>query len=434
MSRRALSGRYAGAVVRRHALGLALATIVAGCACSAEPRNGRLAESAPGVSRWDVVVQSESAPPGPGTGHANLSASDQGVILSWIERRGQTSRLQFAERTAAGWSAPATVAAGDDWFVSYADPPQVIYRPDGSLVAAWLRQIDPRLEASNLMVSHSSDEGRSWSTAISPHQDGTTQQHAFPSFFDLPAGGLGVVWLDGREIELDQTSEAGGAMGLRFGAFNRSWERGSEAVVDARVCECCSTAAAITADGPIVAYRGRSANEVREISVSRFENGQWTPGVVVHDGGWRTLSCPVNGPAVSARERLVAVAWFTAKDGRGEAFMAFSRDAGRTWGAPIRVDDGESIGRVDIELLDERSAAVTWVGFADGRSRLFVRRVDLDGSKSAAFAVSDVPGGSTSGFPRLARWRDRLVFAWAESDNSEGSGTTRVRLATAGLP
>ena len=44
--------------------------------------------------------------------------------------------------------------------------------------------------------------------------------------------------------------------------------------------------------------------------------------------------------------------WFTVKDDLGQAYAAFSSDAGRTWGAPIRLDDGGSLGRVDVELLD----------------------------------------------------------------------------------
>ena len=36
---------------------------------------------------------------------------------------------------------------------------------------------------------------------------------------------------------------------------------------------------------------------------------------------------------------------------QGQAYLAFSQDAGATFGAPIRVDDGGSLGRVDVELF-----------------------------------------------------------------------------------
>lgn len=407
---------------------VALSATLVTAACT----GGRSASVESANSSWALTPAGEPPIAGPGTAHANLTASTGGAILSWVERVGETNRLWFSERSATGWMPPKMVSSGANWFVSYADPPQVVRRPDGSLVAAWLLQIDPRLEASNLLISHSSDDGRTWSMPTTPHTDGTTQQHAFPSFFELPDGGLGVAWLDGREIELDQTSDAGGAMSLRAATFDRQWQRQSESALDLRVCECCPTASAVTSDGPIVAYRGRNDHEVRNILVTRLQSGAWTAPVTVHDDGFRTLACPVNGPALVARDRLAVAAWFTVQDERGHALAAFSNDSGRTWGQPVRLDDGESLGRVDLEFLDDGSVAASWVGVEGGGTRLFVRRVHQDGRMSPAIRVSDVPGGSSSGFPRMLRWRDQLVFAWTESEPA--TGTTRVRTASASLP
>jgi len=68
------------------------------------------------------------------------------------------------------------------------------------------------------------------------------------------------------------------------------------------------------------------------------------------------LACPINGPALSAKGRNVAIAWYTVKDDQGHAYVAFSRDAGRSFSEPIRLDDKASLGRVDVELLRDRSA------------------------------------------------------------------------------
>ena len=55
--------------------------------------------------------------------------------------------------------------------------------------------------------------------------------------------------------------------------------------------------------------------------------------------------------------------------------IAFSRDAGATFGQPIQVDDGESVGRVDTLLLADGSALVCWLsGNVDGGA-IKVRRV-----------------------------------------------------------
>jgi hypothetical protein len=131
-----------------------------------------------------------------------------------------------------------------------------------------------------------------------------------------------------------------------------------------------------------------------------------------------------------ARGRQLAAAWFTGKDDKGQAFAAFSDDAGRTWGNPIRLDDGASLGHVDIELLDEGSAVATWVEFANERSQFRMRRIESSGAKSPAITINGT--SRVSGYPRVARSGNELVFTWTEG--SEGEGTQKVRGAVAKLP
>jgi hypothetical protein len=385
---------------------------------------------------WTVVPTPLETPAAANTSLPNMTVSSRGTILSWVERAGPTTTLKFAERGASGWTAAKTVSAGSDWFVSYADPPAVLRLSNGTLVAQWLQQIDPRLEAMNLLLSYSRDEGATWSAPFSPHHDGTTTQHAFASLFELPGSALGLVWLDGRESLIETDDPAGGAMTMHYAAFDAGWKQTAEAAVDHRVCECCSTAVATTSDGVVTAYRDRSGAEIRDIAVSRLDGGGWSPAVTVHDDGWKTYACPVNGPAISARGRQLAVAWFSAVNDEGHAFAAFSNDAGRTWSAPIRLDDAASLGRVDVELLEDGSAVATWVEFAEGRSELRLRRVETSGARSGAVRVGTVPGGSSSGFPRMARDGATLVFAWTESTPgaSEADVVQHVRTASAVLP
>ena len=225
-------------------------------------------------------------------------------------------------------------------------------------------------------------------------------------------------------------------MTMRAAAFDSAWVQTADTAVDRRVCECCSTSVAATSDGVIAAYRDRLAGEIRDVAVSRFENGAWSEAISVHKDGWKTYSCPVNGPAVSARGNQAVTSWFTAVNDEGRAFVAFSSDAGRSWGSPIRLDDGVAIGRVDVELLDEGSAVATWIEFADGKSQLRVRRVDSSGARSPAVVLGGLGEGGAAGFPRMARQGDELLFAWTDSGESSGSnpGATQVRTAVARLP
>jgi hypothetical protein len=390
-----------------------------------------------GAAAWSVTIEPVAAPSGPNSSAPQLTASDRGIILSWVERAGATVSLKFAERTSAGWSAPTTVASGSNWFLSYADPPTVFRRPNGVLVASWLLSTNPIYEGNDVQVSYSQDNGKTWARPFVPHHDGTEQQHAFPSFFELPGNGLGVSWLDGRDTQPSDTNPNGGPMALRYATYDAQWKRVAEGVIDQQTCECCSTSAAVTSEGVLLAFRDRSDKEVRDIAVSRFENGAWTGALAVHNDNWEVFACPVNGPAVSARERQVAAAWFTAKNDQGQAYAAMSNDAGRSWGAPVRLDEAVSIGRVDVEMLDDGSAVATWVEFADGRSQLRMRRVEASGARSAAVSVAaGIEGGSSSGFPHLARHGDELVFAWTESAVQDKSSepVLTVHTAAARLP
>lgn len=383
---------------------------------------------------WPAAIDRLASPAAADSGQPQLSSSDRGLVLSWIERQGPKATLRFAERIASGWSAPRDVASGLDWFVNWADVPSVVRLASGDLAAHWLQKSGPGTYAYDVRLSYSKDDGKTWSASFTPHSDGTKTEHGFASLFQMPGAGLGLGWLDGRAMKSGGSHDAhgadAGAMSVRFATFGRDWKQMSETSVDLRVCECCPTTAAVTSEGPIVAYRNRTEDEVRDIFISRLENGKWTEPKAVHADAWKIAACPVNGPMLSARGRDVAIAWFTAPGDQPRAFVAFSKDAGRTFGEPIRLDDAGSLGRVDVELMSDGSAVASWIEFADQRAQLRVRRVEPSGVKSAAITVSGLAEGRASGYPRIARNGNDIVFAWTESVD----GRSQVHTAVASLP
>jgi BNR repeat-like domain len=378
---------------------------------------------------WSLDIQPVASPASGESAQPQLSSSADAVILSWIERTGPTATLKFASRTANGWSEPRTVASGTDWFVNWADVPSVVSLADGRLAAHWLQKSGTGTYAYDVRLSFSNDGGKTWSSSVTPHHDGTQTEHGFASLVQMPAGGLGLVWLDGRAMTGGHDAHGGGDMSVRSASFDRSGRQVTENAVDTRVCECCPTAAAVTADGIIAAYRDRSAQEVRDIYVARLANGTWSEPVRVHEDGWTIPACPVNGPALSARGRDVAIAWFTMKNEKGHAQVAFSKDAGRSFGAPVALADSDTIGRVDVVLLDDGSAVASWIEVAGQRAEFKVRRVDPSGARSAAITVAAIESGRGSGYPRVARHGEDLVFAWIARE-----GGLRVKTAAAKLP
>jgi hypothetical protein len=384
-------------------------------------------------AEWTMTVQRVAPPAGANSSEPQITPSANGLVLSWIERVATTTSLKFAERTGSGWTTPATATSGDDWFLSYADVPSVARLGDGTLVAQWLQTIDPVREAYNLRLTYSKDNGKTWAPSFLPHHDGTSSQHGFASLVELPGNALGVIWLDGRNSEFLDNDPSSGTMTLRYAAFDTNWKQTVDAEIDHKVCECCPTTAAVTSDGVLTAFRDRSDDEVRDIAVSRLEGGKWTPATAVSQDNWKIDFCPVNGPALSARGRDVVAGWFTVKNDQGQAYAAFSSDAGRTWSMPIRLDDAGSLGRVDVELLDDGSAVASWVEYAEGASDFRIRRIESSGARSAPITVAGVSGGRASGYPRIARRGDELILAWTDSGPGE-DGALQLQTAVGRLP
>ena len=165
--------------------------------------------------------------------------------------------------------------------------------------------------------------------------------------------------------------------------------------------------------GPIVAYRNRSADEIRDIYVTRRVAGRWVPGTPVHNDRWQIATCPVNGPALAARGNAVALAWFTAPGDSGRVNVAFSDNAGATFGAPIRVDGGTPAGRVDVVLLPNGDALVTWVERVGGDiAAVRARRITRAGVAGAPVTVASSSAARASGFPRAVATGSSVVFAW----------------------
>jgi hypothetical protein len=326
--------------------------------------------------------------------------------------------LRVAVRDANAWSETRTVSEGDNWFINWADFPSVIALRDGSLAAHWLVKSGSSTYAYDVNIARSNDGGKTWTTPIVPHTDKTQTEHGFVSLLSLPDGRAGAVWLDGRNMkninDEDEHAPSLESMTLRYAAIDGNGKLSDEAQLDERVCECCQTAATITSEGVIAVYRDRSDSEVRDIYTVRNSQGVWSAPSAVHADNWKINGCPVNGPSIAADDRRVAVAWFTQAGDQARVKLAFSEDAGATFGAPVIVDDGQAVGRVDVLLLPDGSALVCWLSGTVEAGEIKVRRVAKDGALGPIASIAKTDISRASGFPRMARLGNTVHFAWTE--------------------
>ena len=313
----------------RALVGLAILASLAACADPDTPAV-RQPDAEPtaerGIVMLDAVAGVDSAQP------RLRSTPDGGAVLSWLQPDGDGHVLRYAMWDGTSWGPSQTADRGDNWFVNWADTPGVVALGDGRLLAHSLVRQPAGGYAYDVRARLS--DGAYWSEPVTPHTDGTAAEHGFVSAVSL-GDRAGLVWLDGREQAAG--GHHGGDMTLRYAALGIDGELTDEAVLDTRACDCCPTAAVLTDRGLVVAYRDRSASEVRDVSVVRLVDGAWTDPERVHDDGWEINACPVNGPALAARGDRVALAWFTGADS-ARVELAMSDDGGAGFGDPITID------------------------------------------------------------------------------------------------
>ena len=389
--------------------------------------DGGAGEAAAPPAASAPVAQALDPPAAPGALAPHLAVDAERLVLSWLEpadspAAGSGHRLRYVELEGDSWSPVRTVVEGSDFFANWADVPSVVPLGGDAWIAHWLAKIGGETYAYSIRLAGSTDGGQSWQDLGFLPRDDSPTEHGFAALV-ADGGEVRAFWLDGRQMA------DGGPMALRTARLSSAThQRSAETVLDDRVCECCPLDAAWTADGPVVVYRDRSDEEIRNIRLVRRVGDAWSEPVTVHDDGWEIAGCPVNGPSVAVDGERLAVAWFTAANDRPTVRLAFSADGGATFAAPIDVDTATPLGRVDL-LLDGGEAVVSWLAAAGEDASLRVQRFTADGPRGPSLSVARTSSSRRSGFPRMAKLGDDLYLAWVDVPDEGLQRLRSVRLA-----
>jgi hypothetical protein len=352
----------------------------------------------------------------------NLSP-DGKLFFSWIEKSDTTNKLKYAAWQDSTWSEPILIAKGQDWFVNWADYPQLASFDNGSMMAVFLQKSGPGTFAYDVMMTFS-ENGTEWTKPTVLHDDGSKTEHGFVSMSPFGQEML-ITWLDGRNTggnghhENHQHSHQG-QMSIRAALVDNNGNKLNEWELDNRVCDCCQTGSAITEEGPIVVFRDRSESEIRDIGLVRWVDSLWTETEPLFMDLWEIAACPVNGPRIAAFENQVAVAWYTAAKGNPEVKLVFSQDNGVSFSSPVRIDLGNTIGRIALCYLEKDKVMVTWME----EGKIFGRTVSIDGSLGKARELAFTSEKRSSGFPQSVFDGTNLWLAWTD-DQSE---TKKIRI------
>jgi hypothetical protein len=420
------------------ALSFVAALLLAGCAREEAPAADAAASSVDvDLAAPSRVVEWALPATLPGSALPDLALAPDGtLLLAWTNSQpGRRHILQFSryDPALARWlHAPTTIAVGNSMFVNWADTPHITATPDGALWVHWLQKSADAPYAYDVVVATSRNGGARWSAPLLPHDDGTQTEHGFVSLWPQSRDALGIAWLDGRNTGGGDhdTHVGGGAMTLRAATIGPDLRVRDGVELDAMTCDCCQTSVAMTARGPLLVYRGRTAGEIRDILATRRDGEAWTTPARVHADDWKMPACPVNGPSVAAAGEAAVVGWYTAPDNVPVVKLARSEDAGDSFGAPVVLDHGEAVqGRVAV-ALDDGQAWALWLREDGGGQSLWLSRRSADlATEHERIELARLQGrGRATGFPQLALHAGSAYVVW--TDVVDGTPQLRGAMVT----
>ena len=345
-------------------------------------------------------------PDGAATGPRLSERPDGGLALSWMATSEEGAVLRFASIADGQLAGIRDVVTDKRMFANWADRPSVLQVEGEHWLAHWLSYSADKTYSYDVVVAQSVDDGLTWSDPITVHDDGTPTEHGFVSMYRA-SDGVALLWLDGRN-----TPDA--PMTLRSGTVTPAGVVIDPQLVDDSVCDCCPTDVAITSQGPMAVYRDRTADEIRDIYITRLIDGKWQPGQRLHADNWNIAGCPVNGPSIVADGDKVAVAWFTAASNSPVVRILMSTDGGMTFGPAVEIDAGRLSGYVGLTFIDDRNLAVSWVGRnGSGKSALQLRTVSMAGELGEVLSIADI--AQVRVVPQLGYQDQHLLLFWTDT-------------------
>ena len=342
----------------------------------------------------------------------NLVSYNGSLSLSWISSKEENKAfLNYSQYKKGRWIKPQVIASGSDWFVNWADFPAHAINQD-LIITSHLKKSASGTYTYDVILNLQKLSGEKIRENFLLNTDGVKAEHGFVSIMANNEKGFFITWLDGRNTIEKKLEGDHKPMTIRFAEITDKGDVIKESELDASTCDCCQTSIAITNDGPIVVYRDRSEKEVRDIYSVKNINGTWEKPNAVHDDGWIINGCPVNGPKVAVNSKNLAVSWFTVSNNHPLVNVSFSKNNGNSFGAPLKVNDHDAIGRVDVAFLNDEEVIVSYMEVDDIGTYLRIKKVSFDGKISEPITISKIDGGRNTGVPQLEIIDSEIFIVW----------------------
>ena len=357
-----------------------------------------------------------------------LSPQDK-LYHTWIEREGDSlDVLKYAILEQYDWSKPHEIVSGTDWFVNWADFPTlaVFAGSELNLLASYLQK-NPRGKTYDydIKLASSNSNGERFKLIDSLHST-IPGEHGFVSMQSFSYNKNLLVWLDGSNMkgeEGDTSSDHhdhGGSMQLMAAFVDINGRITDRTVLDDMTCECCQTDIAMTPKGPVVVYRNKGTDHVRDIYLTRYNAGKWSMPRPIHQDNWVIHGCPVNGPAISSLGNKVAVVWYTAVRDNPSIYFSISENAADSFSNPIKLNTKFTDGRLDICWLSKDILAISYLDKLEktaDRAQIHITLFDGSGTAIADHIITETSSKRKSGFPVMQNIKDTIYLSYTQADN-----------------
>jgi len=377
----------------------------------------------------DIIIEEISFLHENSNAQPSLVSENGSLSLTWISsNEDKKAALNFSQFKDGEWINHQTVATGSDWFVNWADFPTHAISGD-LILTSYLKKSASGTYTYDVFLNLQKLSGEKIKEDFVLNTDSIKAEHGFVSIVANDNEGFFITWLDGRntvEKDLDGDHKP---MTIRFAEITSAGDVINEIELDSSVCDCCQTSITYTDKGPLVVYRDRSEKEVRDIYMTRSINNVWQAPTPVYNDGWVIYGCPVNGPKVVSNSNNVAVSWFTVSNEKPTVNLSFSESYGSSFGNPIKINDHDPIGRVDVAFLNDQEVLVSYMEGDDVGTYLRIKKVSIDGKVSEPITISKIDSGRNTGVPQLEILNNEIFIVWTVFENEKNQLKT-VKLSS----
>ena len=294
------------------------------------------------------------------------------------------------------------------------DQPAIKIGADQKIYVGWNSPVKvPEGSASNLMLSVSSDGGKTFAAPVKVNDDTAPASHGMHALA-VDGDKVYFAWLDERFLQKDppkkmpkEVAKNGEGMShgqpepnaeLYFAVSKDNGKTFSEnKKLAGNICPCCKVSLLAAKDGRLyLSWRQVLEGDMRHIAVaSSADTGEsFTEPAIVSDDKWQLMICPVSGAPLAVDENnTLRVAWYTAGEaGAAGLYTAESKDQGKTFSPRVLVSEGAVFGtpimfydgKADFRVLWAANSKVVTGTISEGKSGPAKELIDGDLPSAAA--------------------------------------------------